>query len=211
MIPANGTFVQGVTTISDDELNTLVQGCTSAAQLRTFVGLSNMTVMLLGISGPGDSSGGVFYWQNGQGFADDNYNVIVPQGVTRGAWLRAALQTNAYGIDFSYVAQASPPTANQLVGAAVVTQNVTFPVDFAGSAGNVQNLPTLPFVMSVFRSDVADAVGTVTIGTDGTFDFDTFGDTIVLTPGQQIEFRAQADPDATVNNFCWRIVAESAP
>lgn len=88
MIPQNVVNVQGVTQVGADFLNTLVQGCTTAAQLRSFVGLSNMSVSLLGINAIGDGFAGNYYWSGSSTAADDNLNVIRPTGLTVGAWLR---------------------------------------------------------------------------------------------------------------------------
>ena len=210
MIPDNKVFTQGITTISDDELNTLVQGCTTAAALRQFTGLSNMAVTLLGLNALNDGGGGVFYWKNGT-FTDDDYSVIVPLGTATGAWLRASLQTTAYGIDFSYVAESASPLASQVIGLAVVTAPVTFPANFAGAKGNIQNLPTASFVANIYQTGNVSPIGTMTIATNGSFTFSTSGLPIVLASGDAIEFRAPSVPDATANNFAWRIIAASAP
>ena len=208
-VPSNSVSRQGISVLSDDQINTLVQGCTTAAQLRTFSGLSNMAVTLLGIGSVNDGGGGVFYWANGSGFVDDDYNVIVPQGTTTGAWLRASLQTAPVTAAFSFLGT-SPPLASEVIGLWVAPVPVTFPTNFAGALGNDQNLPTATFVAFIYQSNIVLSIGTMTISTSGAFTFATSGP-ISLLAGQAIEFRAPASPDATIGNFAWTLVAASAP
>lgn len=85
--PANFVSAQGVT-VNADQINTLVQWCPSIAALRGFIGTSNMTVILLGASALNDSGQGNFYWNPTSPGPDDGNNVIVPTGVTQGAWIR---------------------------------------------------------------------------------------------------------------------------
>jgi hypothetical protein len=86
----NSVSVNGVGVVLDTLLNAFVQTDQTAAQLRGFVGITGMAVLLQGISAPGDGAGGMFYWNVGTAFVDDNNNTIVPYGaVGQGAWLRA--------------------------------------------------------------------------------------------------------------------------
>jgi len=105
-IPANGTFSNGIAVISGDELNTFVQGDQTAAQLRSFVGQSGMSVFLQGITTPLDGYAGMFAWISGTGYVDDNLNTIVPSS-SSGAWLRTTLYGGGTGA-------VSAGTANQL-------------------------------------------------------------------------------------------------
>lgn len=86
--PQNAVQVQGVGSVNADQLNTYVQWCPSVAILRTFVGLTDMTVYLLGSVNPGDGGQGTFYWNPTAAGPDDGVNTIVPNGVTIGAWVR---------------------------------------------------------------------------------------------------------------------------
>ena len=88
-VPKNMVFIQGVTTLSDDYLNTMVQVCDTAADLRNFIGLTNMAVLLLGIASVDDGLGGDFFWNPTAAGPDDNLDTIVPYGITQtGAWVR---------------------------------------------------------------------------------------------------------------------------
>jgi hypothetical protein len=90
-IPSNAVQANGVGAVSDDQLNTFMQTDQTATQLRNFVGISGMAVMLQGISAPGDGGAGLFYWNLGT-YTDNNSSVIVPPGaVGQGAWLRSPL------------------------------------------------------------------------------------------------------------------------
>ena len=86
--PSNLVQVQGVTTVSADNFNTFVQLCTTAAVLRSFIGLQNMEVDLQGIISVNDGLGGKFYWNGSSTSPDNGYSVIVPTGAATGAWIR---------------------------------------------------------------------------------------------------------------------------
>ena len=87
-VPSNRYYTDGGPEVSSDNLNSLVQTCDTANDLRDFIGLNNMTVELLGIASVNDGQGGTFYWNSAATAADDNLDVIVPAGVVTGAWLR---------------------------------------------------------------------------------------------------------------------------
>lgn len=94
-IPSNFVSSNGIGSVSDANLNTLVQTDATAPQLRGFIGITGMAVVLQGITAAGDGGGGMFYWSVGS-YSDDNFSVIVPFGaVGQGAWLRAALANPA--------------------------------------------------------------------------------------------------------------------
>lgn len=89
--PVNGVASNGVGVVADSQLNTFVQTDSTAAQLRSFVGLSGMCVVLQGFVTSGDGGAGTFYWNSGSGFVDDGgITTIVPPAASTGAWLRLA-------------------------------------------------------------------------------------------------------------------------
>jgi len=109
-VPTNSTYSNGVSVLSGDQLNSFQQVCSTAAALRNFIGLANMGVDLLGAGAPGDGNGGAFYWNAASTAPDDGYNVIVPNGVTVGAWLRTgSVLTTAY---FTALLASPPPIGN---------------------------------------------------------------------------------------------------
>ena len=88
-LPANVVSFNGVGVVSDSQLNANVQGSQNVNQLRSFVGLSGMSVMIQGTAAPGDGGVGLFYWNPGN-YTDDGVNVIVPYAAAgQGAWLRS--------------------------------------------------------------------------------------------------------------------------
>jgi hypothetical protein len=89
--PQNQIAIQGVTVASADYLNTLTQWVPTLSALRSFVGTGNMAVVLLGLSAPNDGGQSVFYWNPTSTAPDDGTNIVRPQGVTLGAWIRAGI------------------------------------------------------------------------------------------------------------------------
>lgn len=83
-VAANGNGV-----VTDQQLNTYVQGGALLANLRAFPGLSKMCVWMLGTDVPNDGGEGMFYW-NGTATANDDSGVttIAPNGLATGRWLR---------------------------------------------------------------------------------------------------------------------------
>lgn len=94
-LPANAVQVQGQGVVTADNLNTYVQYCSTAPVLRTFIGANNMTVYLLGIAAINDEGQGSFYWDGSSTADDDNFSIIVPSGVTSGAWIRSPVASAA--------------------------------------------------------------------------------------------------------------------
>jgi hypothetical protein len=97
-LPAsNFVSANGAGAILDAQLNSLIQISLSAEDLRSFVGIMNMTVFLLGITAVNDGGEGLFYWAVGN-YTDDNLNVIVPYAAEgQGAWLRTAVGAGSTG------------------------------------------------------------------------------------------------------------------
>lgn len=91
-VPSNFVAVSGQGVVTDAQLNTLVQVCPTVAQLRNFIGITSMAVTLEGQNTPGDGFGGVFIWENGNSFTDDDgVTTVVPYGYLSGAWVRLAI------------------------------------------------------------------------------------------------------------------------
>lgn len=90
-IPTNIVSANGVAVITDAQLNTFTQTDATVSDLRGFVGITNLTTVLLGLDAPGQGGGGLFFWNNGS-FTDDGVNTIVPPAAAgQGAWLRVPL------------------------------------------------------------------------------------------------------------------------
>ena len=96
-VPSNAQYQNGINQVTGDQLNTFVQGCPNSPALRSFVGVANMSVNLLGIATPNDGLGGTFYWNPSSSAADDNLNTIVPPAAASGAWNRiSAVLSSAF-------------------------------------------------------------------------------------------------------------------
>jgi hypothetical protein len=88
----NGLAFNGIGVLPDGQINAFVQVVPNVSALRSFVGLTNMGVMLLGNSAPGDGQGGLYYWSQGA-FTDNGTTTIVPPAAAgQGAWIYAPLQ-----------------------------------------------------------------------------------------------------------------------
>lgn len=110
-IPTNVVASNGVGVISDDQANTYTQTDQTVSQLRGFIGVTGMAVMLQGLAAPGDGGSGLFYWAVGD-FTDNGQSTILPSGAAgQGAWLRSY---SSYGIPKSTVSGLpTVTTANQ--------------------------------------------------------------------------------------------------
>ena len=104
-VPSNAQYRNGVLPVTGDQYNTFLQGSPSVASLRTFVGLANMQVSLLGLTTAGDGGAGTFWWNPSNTAPDDGINVIVPPAAASGAWNRLPTTAIFSSGDFS-----GPPT-----------------------------------------------------------------------------------------------------
>ena len=76
-----------VTSVSADQLNTMMQTCDNFTQLRAFVGVPGLTVFARGGATIADGQQGIFGWATGAA-VDDNVNTIVPTLAFKGSWKR---------------------------------------------------------------------------------------------------------------------------
>ena len=104
--PALTQSVQGVGVVPADLLNTFAQTCDNVGQLREFIGLTRIEVLVRGLVAPGDGGGGTFYWMSKISAADDGVNYIVPLGASGGGWVRNLL-SGAFGVRGNIVAAAT--------------------------------------------------------------------------------------------------------
>lgn len=85
--PALTVYQQGVTVISADNLNSVVQCCDSFAQMRAISGVQGMCIYARGQTTPGDGFQGMYWWNySSVSPTDNNYTVIVPSGSVQGNW-----------------------------------------------------------------------------------------------------------------------------
>jgi hypothetical protein len=87
-VPTLVNFTPGQGVIPAAWLNTVVQGGCYLANLRSFAGLLNQTVQMIGFTAQGDGGQGTFVWSGNPGTDDGGVSCIVPYGNTSGCWLR---------------------------------------------------------------------------------------------------------------------------
>lgn len=130
--PALKVQIQGVTTVSADNLNTYELTCDNLTELADFVGLPGIQVFARGLATPGDGGQGPFYWADGV-YANDGINTIVPTGVNSGAWLRLPLNG---------VVPISPLVT--VSGTTIQKSQLYIPIDNTTGAAFSINLPSGP-------------------------------------------------------------------
>jgi hypothetical protein len=81
-------YQNGPIAVSGDGLNTFVQSCDTAMQMRQFIGGQVKSLYARGIDAVDDGLGGPFFWNPTSIGPDDDLNVIVPFGAKVGAWVR---------------------------------------------------------------------------------------------------------------------------
>lgn len=87
--PALYVYVNGQGQVSADNLNTFMQTCNIASDLRAFAGTLGVEVYMRGFTAIGDGGQGAFYWNTGSTAPDDGgITTIVPSSSTSGAWTR---------------------------------------------------------------------------------------------------------------------------
>lgn len=110
---APALFVQqpGIGAVSADNLNTYMQTCDNAAQLRAFTGNIGVQVFMRGTSAPNDGGQGTFWWNyTATSPVDDNgVTTIVPYGAGQGCWSRISLTSQRATFD----SQPGNPTGPQ--------------------------------------------------------------------------------------------------
>lgn len=125
--------------------------------------------------------------------SDDNL-LWTRDNITVGVSTEAATSTIIVSMTFL-----GTPEAQGFMGAYNFIDAVLFPIDFEGAVGTVQTDPAAEFIISVRKNGVE--VGTVTIGTDGAFAFDTTSHTTVsFANGDELSFIGP-DTIGTAANF----------
>jgi hypothetical protein len=87
-------YIQGQGAVTADGLNTFLQTTNVVADLRSFIGVTGMTVQVRGQNTVNDGAGGTFYWNPLGVGPDDNLNIIVPFGAATGVWTRLTILVN---------------------------------------------------------------------------------------------------------------------
>jgi hypothetical protein len=96
--PQLTAYVNGPIAVSGDQLNTFMQTCDTAAQMRGLIGVGGLSLSARGIASVNDGLGGNFYWNSTSAGPDDNLNTIVPYGAKQGAWVRLSFTGVFYSV-----------------------------------------------------------------------------------------------------------------
>jgi hypothetical protein len=111
MVPSLAVQQAGLGVATADNMNTWVQGGCLLANLQAFVGVSNMTVYMIGYVAAGDGGQGYFYWNSTTpSSSNNNTTIIAPYASIQGAWVRIQ-NTNVGTNAFRYVLLGSSDTA----------------------------------------------------------------------------------------------------
>jgi hypothetical protein len=89
------------------------------------------------------------------------------------------------------------PTSNEILQSHVFTDDVSFPINFAGSAIHVGVNPTASFTLSILKNTTA--IGSIMISSDGLVTWSMVGSTTFAT-GDLLIVKAPAVADATLSN-----------
>lgn len=88
-------YQNGPDAVSGPQLNTFMQTCDTATDMRAFIGVTGVSIYARGIAAANDGMGGAFYWNATAVGPDDDVNTIVPLGTKRGAWVRIGFPSQA--------------------------------------------------------------------------------------------------------------------
>lgn len=89
--PSLSAYANGISQVSADNLNSFIQWCVTAAQLKAFTpnpAVPGMLVNIEGYTAAGDGGQGLFYWSTTTGTDDGGVTTLVPSGSTAGCWIR---------------------------------------------------------------------------------------------------------------------------
>lgn len=185
-LPVLQSWQNGIGSVGADNFNTFLQACLNFAQLRTFPGLQNMIVYVLGQNAPDDGLQGPFYYNQLATGVDDNTNIIQPFGVTVGRWLRvpttqqAEFSARTPIVDINYLALTTDEWISYTVLSA--TRTVTLPLCSAASAGQI--------IAVGDESGNCSLTTSINVVTQGTDKFNASSSSFsIISPYSYVEFR----------------------
>lgn len=209
-VPTLITFQNNIASnLTADELNTLVRGGVTFAQLRNFPAVPNVFIFALGTSTLNDGGQGMFTYVIGSAVDDNQNTLVVNKSLTSppAYWQRVTLLGNSY-ISFEFLG-GQPAIANEVLGLIVFEQAAGFLGNFAGARGAILTNPTATFICAINKNGTP--VGTMTVSTSGVFTFaSSSGLPVNCVAGDYLSFVAPSTPDATAANLSWTLVGSGA-
>ena len=211
-IPALTVQANGTGVLTDDQLNTFVQGAALLANARNFVGVSQQTIYLVGLASVGDGGQGLFYFNATSTATDDGgISVIQPSGLLVGRWLRSLV--SAYSLTGPLITTINRTVAFFIPGLPPAGQNYVLTMTEAGTlqnpaaggagAATVLNAPTgnpVYVTISTIHAGVTTSQGSIQIYSSGAVTFPSFT-ALSLANGDAIELTFPGSQDATLANI----------
>ena len=195
--PSNAAYVNGLSQVTGDQLNSFVQFTVTAAQLRAFSpnpAVPNMTVYMQGYSAAGDGGQGTFYWNTVTGTDDAGLTTIVPTGSTAGCWSR--ILTPA--INFT------PQTVTNAAGVNLTAANVTNQVLVrAGAAGVTDTFPSASAIIGAMPGMQVGSYRDLLV-------INTNSGTLVLSGGTGVTYTGNTASLSTLTQRLFKIYIASA-
>lgn len=199
--PKLTVFQQGLGAVNADNLNTLESTCDNLAQLRAFIGVQGVQVFLRGYVSLNDGGQGPFAWVSNATGPDNGATIIIPTGVSVGAWVRIPLI--AFPAPFPSTGLILTWTGVQTnaatwLGGEAAEIAYTIPKDLPGSVGvKPKTRPTADYVVSIQVNTVEVATATFVVADDD-WVFAAAADHAVVI-GADVDFIGPGD--TTVANF----------
>lgn len=201
--PSNSAYVNGISQVNADQLNSFAQWDITYAQLKAFTpnpAVLNLLIYMQGYSSAGDGGQGFFYWSNTVGTDDGGLTTIVPNGSTAGCWVRIPNSSVAY----------TPQTVSSASGQTLTAKNVTNRVLLrSGAAGVTDTFPTASAIIGALSgSQTGSIIDLLLINTNS--------GTLVISPGSGVTFSGNLStgnfsmPTATQRSFRIYIASASA-
>lgn len=195
--PALASYSNGISQVSGDNLNTMLQFATTVAQLKAFTpspAVPYMTVYLQGYSAAGDGGQGTFYWNTTTGTDDAGLTTIVPSGSTAGCWSRIITPAIAF----------TPQTVNNAAGQTLTAANVTNQVLVRSGAAGVTDV--FPSALAIIGAMPGMQVGSYR----DLLVINTNSGTLVLSAGSGVTFTGNTASLPTLTQRLFKIYIASA-
>lgn len=195
--PALNVARQGLGSVNADNLNTAEQTCDNLAQLRAFIGIQGVQVFLRGYVTLNDGGQGPFVWISTATGPDNGTSIIIPTGVTVGAWVRINLLANlSTGLILTWTGNQT--TASTWLGGESAEVSYLIPQNLPGSTGvRPKTLPTANYTVAIKVNGSTIATAT-SAASDGSWTLACASDVTVLVD-DDVDFIGPGD--VTIADF----------